>query len=95
MLPLPVKRGGFVVTGDYMAMMEQRVSRLEGAFEHMATKADIASLKADIAKLEARLETSIANLKTDIVAVESRLLRWTVGAMGVGFGATIAILKLT
>jgi hypothetical protein len=73
-----------MVAGDYMAMMEQRVSRLEGAFEHMATKADIA-----------RLETSIANLKTDIVAVESRLLRWTVGTMGVGFGVTIAILKLT
>jgi hypothetical protein len=77
-----------MVAGDYMAMMEQRVSRLEGAFEHMATK-------ADIARLEARLETSIANLKTDIVAVESRLLRWTVGTMGVGFGVTIAILKLT
>ena len=33
-----------------MASLEERVSRLEAAGEHMATKADIAEVKADIAK---------------------------------------------
>ena len=28
--------------------MEERLSRLEGAYEHLATKADIADLKAEL-----------------------------------------------
>ena len=35
-----------------MTTIEDRVSRLEGAYEHLATKADIAELKADIAVLK-------------------------------------------
>ncbi len=33
-----------------MASTEERLSRLEGGFEHLATKADIAHLKADLIK---------------------------------------------
>ena len=33
-----------------MASLEERVSRLEGGYEHLATKADVAEVKADIAK---------------------------------------------
>lgn len=35
--------------------MEKRLSRLEGGYEHLATKADVANLKADIRDLENRL----------------------------------------
>ena len=35
--------------------MEERLSRLEGAYEHLATKADIAELKAAMAQMEVRL----------------------------------------
>lgn len=38
-----------------MASSEERLSRLEGGYEHLATKADIANLKADIAHLKADL----------------------------------------
>ena len=38
-----------------MMAMEERVSRLEGAYEHLATKADIAELKAAMAQMEVRL----------------------------------------
>jgi hypothetical protein len=31
-----------------MATLEQRVGHLEGAFEHLATKADLAELKAEL-----------------------------------------------
>ena len=31
-----------------MSTMEERLSRLEGAYEHLATKADIADLKAEL-----------------------------------------------
>lgn len=33
-----------------MATIEDRVSRLEGAYDHLATKADVAELKADLIK---------------------------------------------
>ena len=33
-----------------MASLEERVSRLEGGQEHLATKADVAEVKAEIAK---------------------------------------------
>ncbi len=38
-----------------MMAMEERVSRLEGAYEHLATKADIAEFKAAMAQMEVRL----------------------------------------
>ena len=38
-----------------MATVEERVSRLEGAYEHLATKSDIANIRADMASLKAEL----------------------------------------
>ena len=59
-----------------MVTLEERVSRLEGGYEHLATKADLsdlrADLKTDIARVESRLEAKLASL-------ESRLLRWMIG----------------
>ena len=36
-----------------MASIEERVSRLEGGYDHLATKADIADVKTEIGKSEA------------------------------------------
>ncbi len=33
-----------------MTTVEERLSRLEGGYEHLATKADLANLKADLIK---------------------------------------------
>ncbi len=45
--------------GPQMTTIEERVSRLEGGYEHLATKADLANLKAELNdklnSLEARL----------------------------------------
>ena len=38
-----------------MSTMDDRVSRLEGAYEHLATKADVAELKAEIAGLDGKV----------------------------------------
>lgn len=48
-----------------MTTLEERVSRLEGGYEHLATKADLADLKSEI--------------KSDLLQLESRLLRWMIG----------------
>ena len=67
-----------------MATIEERVSRLEGGYEHLATKADVAETKAEI-----------AGVKVDIAEVrgEMRNLRLIIGVIGVGLAALNVILK--
>ena len=60
-----------------MTTTEERLSRLEGGYEHVATKADIASvrgeLKAEIAALRGELKTDIADVRTEIAATRGEL----------------------
>lgn len=61
--------------------VEERLARLEGVYDHLASKADIAELRAilkdDIARVESDLKGDIArvesDLKGDIARVESGL----------------------
>ena len=69
---------------------DSRISRLEGAYQHLATKEDVANTRSEIANVR----TEIAELRAFISSVEGRLLRWTVGAMGVGFAIMTAVIKL-
>ena len=71
--------------------VEPRLSRLEGAYEHVATKEDVANVRTEVANVR----TEIADLRTYIAAMESRLIRWAVGGMGVGFAIMTAVVKLT
>lgn len=48
-----------------MASLEERVSRLEGGQEHLATKADLAETKAE--------------LKADIAQSKVETIKWVVG----------------
>ena len=57
------------------ATLEESVSRLEGGFEHLATKADVAELRGDLH------------------ALESRLLRWMVGAILGSVAAAAAVTR--
>ena len=49
---------------------EERLARLEGVYEHLATKTDNAELKtelkADNAELKAELKADLAELKTEL-----------------------------
>jgi hypothetical protein len=62
-----------------MATIEQRVSHLEGGFEHLATKADVAELKAE--------------LKAEIAQSESRVIKWMIGLMvaSIAVASTVAL----
>ena len=83
-----------------MTTVEERLSRLEGVYEHLATKSDVFDLKADllaeIARTETRLTSEIASVETrltsEIASVETRLIRWTVGLV---LGGMTAICALT
>ena len=58
----------------------ERVSRLEGAYKHLATGADIAGLKVDVVELK-------ADLKSDITG----LVRWLVPTVLAGMAAAAGI----
>lgn len=68
---------------------EERLSRLEGGYEHVATQADLLRLEnrmmSHMSQVESRLTTSMAQL-------ESRLMRWMASLMvGVALVALAAI----
>jgi hypothetical protein len=68
-----------------MATVEERLSRLEGVYEHLATRADIEALRGDneksIEALRGDIEKSMEALRGDIARAEARMLRWTMGTI--------------
>ena len=59
-----------------MTPIEERVSRLEGGHEHLATKADIAEVHTSIAQVHtsiAQVYTSIAQVHTSIAEVRTSM----------------------
>ena len=46
-----------------MASIEERVSHLEGAYEHLATKADVERVEAKISDLKSELTWRVAGLQ--------------------------------
>ena len=68
-----------------MASTEERVSRLESAYEHLATKADLEEVKADLKADIAELKVNIADLKAE--------LTWRVAGLQLaGLAAVAAIM---
>ena len=91
-----------------MTTSEQRLTRLEAVYEHLATKADIADLRAEMkagigdlrAEMKAdigRLESQTANLRAEIYRINAALIRWLVslmaGSLVIGLGAITAIFR--
>ena len=69
----------------------ERLSRLEGAHAHMATKADLAAVETRVmariaesdektAAAEIRVMAKIAETNEKIAKSESRIIKWTVSA---------------
>lgn len=53
--------------------VEERLSRLEGVYEHLATKTDVANLNTEIANLRTDMTNLESGLRTDITNLESGL----------------------
>lgn len=80
-----------------MATTEERLSRLEGGYDHLATKADIAGTKNEITALEGKviavegkvtaIEVKVDALEVIVNAVASemrsefRIHRWVLGLL--------------
>ena len=69
----------------------ERVSRLEGGYQHLATKADLADvkseLKADIAELRGTMNTRFAEL-------ENRIMLRMAGLIVAASAAVVGLQKL-
>ena len=86
-----------------MTTSEERLSRLEGVYEHLATKADVAEVKAEVTEVKgdvAGLKTDVAGLKTDVAHLatkadmalqETRLIKWMIGTVVTGMAAAAAV----
>ena len=56
--------------------MEERVSRLEGAYEHLATKEDIARLEGKVEAMESRLLLKLVGSMALIAGLTVAILRF-------------------
>ena len=74
-----------------MTTPEERLSRLEGAYEHLATKADLQTLEARMVKQMGDLE---ARMVKQIGDSETRMVKWMVGLM-IGSVATATAIAST
>ncbi len=82
-----------------MTTSEERLSRLEGGYEHLATRADLQTLEARVVKqmgdLEARMLKQVADSETrmtkQIAESETRTVKWMVGLMIGSVAAATAI----
>jgi hypothetical protein len=70
-----------------MATLEERFGRLEGAYEHLATKADLADLKAD-------LKGDVGNLKAELKGDLNKVIISLAGLQLVTLGVLAAIMRL-
>ena len=70
-----------------MTTSEERLSRLEGAYEHLDTKAGVESVKVDVESLKVAVEA----LKVEIARQEARLIKWMVGTVVTGIATATAV----
>ena len=58
-----------MATAEQTTSLGERVSRIEGGYEHLATKADLAQLKAELKADVARMDGEIRGIKWWILSV--------------------------
>ena len=60
-----------------MTMLEERVSSIEGAYDHLATKADVQELRGEmrtsVAELRTEMQTSTTELRGELNTATERL----------------------
>ena len=75
-----------------MTELTERVARLEGAYDHLATKADVAELKGDIQVLNTDLTEKIGTVEKEIAELKGSAKTLAL-AISVGLVAVQLILK--
>ena len=80
--------------------VEERLARLEGVYDHLASKADLAELRAvlkdDIARLQAEITRVESGLKEDMARLQAEMaeLRGSVKILVVVMTSGLALLNI-
>ncbi len=80
--------------------IEARLARLEGVYDHLASKADLAALRAilkdDIARLQAEITRVESSLKDDIARLQAEMaeLKGSVKILVVVMTSGLALLNI-
>ena len=92
-----------MATAEQTASLGERVSRIEGGYEHLATKADLeqmrAEIKADMAGLDAKiagLDGKIAGLDGKVEALRSEIrgIKWWIASAAAAVVALSSLVQL-
>ena len=78
-----------MATAEQTSPLGERVSRIEGGYEHLATKADLAQLKAELKADIAELDGKIARQDGEI-----RGIKWWILSVGAAILAISSIIEL-
>ena len=102
--PNPNERRATTIMTTVPPTVEERLARLEGVYDHLASKADIAELRAilkdDVARVESDLKGDIARvesgLKGDIAHVQTDIaeLKGSVKILLVAMTSGLALLNI-
>ena len=67
-----------------MVTLDDRVSRLEGKMDSLATKEDLATLRADMIE-------QLGKQRADTKEMEARIIKWTMGAVLAGMALATSV----
>ena len=78
-----------MATTEQTTPLGERVSRIEGGYEHLATKADLADLRAELKADIAGLDGKVESLRGDI-----RGIKWWIVSAVAAIAAIVGLAQL-
>ena len=85
-----------MATAEQATSLGERVSRIEGGYEHLSTKADLAQMRAEFKAEIAGLDGKIAGLEGKVEALRSEIrgIKWWIATAAAAVVALSGLAQL-